>query len=489
MVAEDFPWPSLGGGLIRLAKMVEAVSAMGEHRLLLALRSAAVRHRRSHRRWTWQEWRPSSTPMHVNPQLVALVDAPSRDTQGSVHAEVRPVAADRLRGVRIGPVRRRLVQHGGHVCLDGTATARSHHRRSDGPGRRESASEVVAPAGGNAPEGGPRQTALREEPGRREPGECPRLEGVPALRGSRRRSRDSVQRRGRAAFRASPMPWLCPTPTVAPSEVSGDRRWARRRPSSSRGACTTAPTWTPSTGSSTRWSPRLWEQLPGAQIRLVGTTSPGGGRSTGLPPSSWPAGFPRSSPNLARADIAVVPLRIGSGTRLKILESFAHRIPVVSTTVGADGLDVEDGVHLLLADRPEEFADACRRLIEDRRWPGGWSTRRNVGISNGTSGPSPRTGSSRWFVTWPDPRRWGNLRRGAGCPMMIVPTSHGQPGRRPEGARDAVIGVMVTEASERSCTAGARSDPSESSGRTRPADSASVAPCQDRHAASPIAWG
>ncbi len=71
-------------------------------------------------------------------------------------------------------------------------------------------------------------------------------------------------------------------------------------------------------------------------------------------------------PELARADIAVVPLRIGSGTRLKILESFAHRIPVVSTKIGADGLDVEDGVHLLLADRPEEFAHACRRLVEDR---------------------------------------------------------------------------------------------------------------------------
>ena len=71
-------------------------------------------------------------------------------------------------------------------------------------------------------------------------------------------------------------------------------------------------------------------------------------------------------PELARADIAVVPLRMGSGTRLKILESFAHRIPVVSTTIGADGLDVQDGVHLLLADRPDEFARACRRLIEDR---------------------------------------------------------------------------------------------------------------------------
>ena len=75
---------------------------------------------------------------------------------------------------------------------------------------------------------------------------------------------------------------------------------------------------------------------------------------------------PEIEPELARADVALVPLRTGSGTRLKVLESFAHRIPVVSTTVGADGLDVEDGVHLLLADRPQEFADACRRLIEDR---------------------------------------------------------------------------------------------------------------------------
>ena len=62
----------------------------------------------------------------------------------------------------------------------------------------------------------------------------------------------------------------------------------------------------------------------------------------------------------------MIPLRVGSGTRLKILESFAHRIPVVSTTIGADGLDVENGVHLLLADRPDEFAHACRRLIEDQ---------------------------------------------------------------------------------------------------------------------------
>jgi glycosyltransferase involved in cell wall biosynthesis len=70
-------------------------------------------------------------------------------------------------------------------------------------------------------------------------------------------------------------------------------------------------------------------------------------------------------PELARADLAVVPVRYGGGTRLKILESFAHRVPVVSTTVGAEGLDVEDGVHLLLADEPDDFALACERLLTD----------------------------------------------------------------------------------------------------------------------------
>jgi glycosyltransferase involved in cell wall biosynthesis len=68
---------------------------------------------------------------------------------------------------------------------------------------------------------------------------------------------------------------------------------------------------------------------------------------------------------LAGAAVAVVPVRFGSGTRVKILESFAHRIPVVSTTIGAEGLEVEDGVHLLLADDPAQFAAATVRLLRD----------------------------------------------------------------------------------------------------------------------------
>jgi polysaccharide biosynthesis protein PslH len=65
------------------------------------------------------------------------------------------------------------------------------------------------------------------------------------------------------------------------------------------------------------------------------------------------------------ADIVVVPIRGGGGTRLKTLEAFAYRAPVVSTSMGADGLDVENGVHILIEDDPELFAEACIRLMTD----------------------------------------------------------------------------------------------------------------------------
>ena len=68
---------------------------------------------------------------------------------------------------------------------------------------------------------------------------------------------------------------------------------------------------------------------------------------------------------LARADLVVVPVRYGSGTRLKILEAFAQRVPVVSTPLGAEGLGAVDGVHLLLGDTARGLADACARLLRD----------------------------------------------------------------------------------------------------------------------------
>jgi glycosyltransferase involved in cell wall biosynthesis len=68
---------------------------------------------------------------------------------------------------------------------------------------------------------------------------------------------------------------------------------------------------------------------------------------------------------LDAATVAVVPIRSGSGTRLKVLEALANRLPIVATHLGAEGIDVVDGVHLLLADDAPAFARACLRLVED----------------------------------------------------------------------------------------------------------------------------
>jgi glycosyltransferase involved in cell wall biosynthesis len=62
------------------------------------------------------------------------------------------------------------------------------------------------------------------------------------------------------------------------------------------------------------------------------------------------------------ADAAVVPVRAGGGTRIKILEAFAHGVPVVTTSLGAEGIEAADDVHLLFADDAEAFARACVRL-------------------------------------------------------------------------------------------------------------------------------
>jgi glycosyltransferase involved in cell wall biosynthesis len=70
-------------------------------------------------------------------------------------------------------------------------------------------------------------------------------------------------------------------------------------------------------------------------------------------------------PELAHARVMAVPLTVGSGTRYKLLEAFASRLPVVTSSVGAEGLDVVDGVHVLIAETPSEFADAIVRLWRD----------------------------------------------------------------------------------------------------------------------------
>jgi glycosyltransferase involved in cell wall biosynthesis len=70
-------------------------------------------------------------------------------------------------------------------------------------------------------------------------------------------------------------------------------------------------------------------------------------------------------PYMETAAAYIVPLRIGGGTRLKIFEAMAMEKAVISTTVGAEGLPLTNGVELLLADQPATFADAVIRVLTD----------------------------------------------------------------------------------------------------------------------------
>jgi glycosyltransferase involved in cell wall biosynthesis len=74
---------------------------------------------------------------------------------------------------------------------------------------------------------------------------------------------------------------------------------------------------------------------------------------------------PDVRPYLWGSSVSIVPLRIGGGTRLKIFEAMAAKVPVVSTSVGAEGLPVKDGKDIAIADSPELFARCCLNLLAD----------------------------------------------------------------------------------------------------------------------------
>jgi glycosyltransferase involved in cell wall biosynthesis len=67
----------------------------------------------------------------------------------------------------------------------------------------------------------------------------------------------------------------------------------------------------------------------------------------------------------AQSDAVVVPLRSGGGTRIKILEALSYGLPVISTSVGAEGLDVTPGADIMIADNAEAFAEQCMRIWLD----------------------------------------------------------------------------------------------------------------------------
>ena len=103
----------------------------------------------------------------------------------------------------------------------------------------------------------------------------------------------------------------------------------------------------------------------GVTFRVVGMGTTPALESVRNLPGVAMMGFQESlEPFYTQATLVAVPLRAGTGTRLKILEAFTHGRPVVSTSIGAQGLEVTDRENILLADEPEAFARACIELME-----------------------------------------------------------------------------------------------------------------------------
>ncbi len=106
--------------------------------------------------------------------------------------------------------------------------------------------------------------------------------------------------------------------------------------------------------------PLIRERRPETTLAIVGRTPPQ--RFLERRDISVTGTVPDVRPYLWSGRLSIVPLRIGGGTRLKIYEAMAAGLPVVSTTVGAEGLEV-DGTEIALGDTPRDFADACLRLL------------------------------------------------------------------------------------------------------------------------------
>ena len=112
--------------------------------------------------------------------------------------------------------------------------------------------------------------------------------------------------------------------------------------------------------------PRVQARVPEAEFWIVGRDVPPAVREMAVRPGVVVTGFVHDMrPYIAQATVVVVPLRFGSGMRNKILEAWAMEKCVVSTRVGAEGLDAVDGVNVLLADGAEAIAERVIQAIRD----------------------------------------------------------------------------------------------------------------------------
>jgi glycosyltransferase involved in cell wall biosynthesis len=109
--------------------------------------------------------------------------------------------------------------------------------------------------------------------------------------------------------------------------------------------------------------PTLRAQIPGVHLTITGDV---GSEPPAVGPDVVLTGrVPDVRALVAKSAVSLAPLRVGGGTRLKILEAMAVGTPVVATSKAAEGLDARDGEHLMIADTPRRFAEAVHHLLSD----------------------------------------------------------------------------------------------------------------------------
>ncbi|MGB8399528.1 MAG: glycosyltransferase family 4 protein [Bradyrhizobium sp.] len=111
--------------------------------------------------------------------------------------------------------------------------------------------------------------------------------------------------------------------------------------------------------------PRIAELHPNARLKIIGGQAPRSLLALAQPGVEFTGFVPDLRPHLAEAAAVVVPLRLGGGTRLKIVEAMAMGKAIVSTTLGAEGIEAVPGRDLLVGDQPAAFADAVNRLLAE----------------------------------------------------------------------------------------------------------------------------
>jgi sugar transferase (PEP-CTERM/EpsH1 system associated) len=111
--------------------------------------------------------------------------------------------------------------------------------------------------------------------------------------------------------------------------------------------------------------PKILVRRPNARIYIVGGDPAGEVKRLASANVVVTGGVPDVRPYVSNAAVVVVPLRMGGGTRLKVLEGLSMRKPIVSTSLGCEGIEVKHEEHLLIADDPAGFAEAVLRIMDE----------------------------------------------------------------------------------------------------------------------------